>query len=161
MGPLQQSTTPCWRPSGSTSLCCWACWAGEDQAERAAIQAEPPIDHPLVAEAIRLFDAVVIDAWEADDRQAQPLGQQQPQADQPPHDQQAAGQAFDQLLGKCQRCGSQQMRDIPIHDGQSTRRECGSCGRFLDFPRWRQHAEQSRNGDARGANLERRLTTAT
>ncbi|MGB7733571.1 MAG: hypothetical protein WBL72_07710 [Thermoguttaceae bacterium] len=35
------------------------------------------------------------------------------------------------------RCGSTTWHDVPIHDGQSVRRDCGRCGRFLDFPIWR------------------------
>ena len=34
------------------------------------------------------------------------------------------------------RCGSAIWRDVPIHNGQSIRRDCGRCGRFLDFPVW-------------------------
>lgn len=34
------------------------------------------------------------------------------------------------------RCGSTTWRDVPIHDGQSVRRDCGQCGRFLDFTVW-------------------------
>jgi len=34
------------------------------------------------------------------------------------------------------RCGSTTWRDVPIHGGQSIRRDCGRCGRFLDFPVW-------------------------
>ena len=34
------------------------------------------------------------------------------------------------------RCGSTMWRDVPIHGGQSVRRDCGRCGRFLDFPVW-------------------------
>ncbi len=34
------------------------------------------------------------------------------------------------------RCGSTAWRDVPIHDGQSVRRDCGRCGRFIDFPVW-------------------------
>lgn len=34
------------------------------------------------------------------------------------------------------RCGSTTWRDVPIHDGQSVRRDCGRCGRFIDFPIW-------------------------
>jgi hypothetical protein len=35
------------------------------------------------------------------------------------------------------RCGSTTWSDVPIHDGQSVRRDCDRCGRFLDFPIWR------------------------
>ena len=34
------------------------------------------------------------------------------------------------------RCGSTRWRDIPIHDGQSVRRDCAGCRRFIDFPVW-------------------------
>ena len=34
------------------------------------------------------------------------------------------------------RCGSTTWVDVPIHDGQSTRRDCARCGRFVDFSRW-------------------------
>jgi hypothetical protein len=34
------------------------------------------------------------------------------------------------------RCGSTVWRDVPIHDGQSMRRDCAGCGRFIDFPIW-------------------------
>jgi hypothetical protein len=34
------------------------------------------------------------------------------------------------------RCGSTTWRDVPIHDGQSIRRDCGRCGRFIKFPIW-------------------------
>ncbi len=34
------------------------------------------------------------------------------------------------------RCGSTTWRDMSIHGGQSVRRDCGRCRRFLDFPVW-------------------------
>ena len=34
------------------------------------------------------------------------------------------------------RCGGTTWRDVPIHGGQSVRRDCGRCGRLLDFPVW-------------------------
>ena len=34
------------------------------------------------------------------------------------------------------RCGSTIWRDVPIHGGQSVRRDCGRCDQFLDFPIW-------------------------
>lgn len=34
------------------------------------------------------------------------------------------------------RCGSAAWRDVSIHNGQSVRRDCARCGRFLDFPVW-------------------------
>lgn len=34
------------------------------------------------------------------------------------------------------RCGSTMWRNVPIHDGRSVRRDCGRCGRFIEFPIW-------------------------
>ena len=34
------------------------------------------------------------------------------------------------------RCGSTAWRDAPIHDGQSVRRDCSRCGRFIKFTNW-------------------------
>lgn len=34
------------------------------------------------------------------------------------------------------RCGSTIWRYVPIHGGQSTRWECGRCGRLLEFTFW-------------------------
>ena len=34
------------------------------------------------------------------------------------------------------RCGSTRWCDVPIHNGQSTRRDCGECRRFIGFPIW-------------------------
>jgi hypothetical protein len=34
------------------------------------------------------------------------------------------------------RCGSTTWRDVAIHGGQSVRRDCAGCGRFIDFPLW-------------------------
>ena len=34
------------------------------------------------------------------------------------------------------RCGTTTSHDVPIHGGQSIRRDCGRCGRFIDFPIW-------------------------
>jgi hypothetical protein len=36
----------------------------------------------------------------------------------------------------CPRCGSHEHRDVPIHDGASTRRDCARCHRFICFPVW-------------------------
>lgn len=33
-------------------------------------------------------------------------------------------------------CGSMTWRDVPIHEGQSVRRDCAQCGRFIEFPIW-------------------------
>ncbi len=34
------------------------------------------------------------------------------------------------------RCGSTTWRDVPIHGGQSVRRDCARCRRFIEFPVW-------------------------
>lgn len=36
----------------------------------------------------------------------------------------------------CDRCKGTEYRDTTIHDGQSLRRDCVRCGRFISFPRW-------------------------
>jgi hypothetical protein len=33
-------------------------------------------------------------------------------------------------------CGARTWQDMPIHGGQSVRRDCGQCGRFIDFVVW-------------------------
>ena len=39
-------------------------------------------------------------------------------------------------IGCCDRCGSTESIDVEIHGGQSIRRDCRVCGRFLKFSRW-------------------------
>lgn len=34
------------------------------------------------------------------------------------------------------RCGATERRTVPIHNGQSLRRDCGRCGRFVEFLVW-------------------------
>lgn len=34
------------------------------------------------------------------------------------------------------RCGATTWREVPIHNGNSVRRDCSRCGRFRDFPVW-------------------------
>lgn len=45
----------------------------------------------------------------------------------------AAGQAFGV---SCRRCGATEFVDVPIHDGESIRRDCAQCGRTVSFPTW-------------------------
>jgi hypothetical protein len=42
------------------------------------------------------------------------------------------------------RCGSTKWTDTPIHGGQSIRRDCQRCGRFLEFPIW--YGKDTRQG---------------
>lgn len=37
----------------------------------------------------------------------------------------------------CQRCGSIEHVEIPIHEGKAVRRDCAKCGRFITFPLWK------------------------
>ena len=39
-------------------------------------------------------------------------------------------------LCRCDRCGSPDVHDWPIHDGRSVRRDCGRCHSFLGWPKW-------------------------
>lgn len=43
----------------------------------------------------------------------------------------------------CRRCHSENLVTVPIHGGDSSRRDCGDCGAFIDFPSW--HGSTSRN----------------
>jgi hypothetical protein len=36
----------------------------------------------------------------------------------------------------CRRCGATDILDVKIHDGESVRRDCAQCGRFVEFPAW-------------------------
>jgi hypothetical protein len=38
------------------------------------------------------------------------------------------------------RCGARFGVDVPIHQGDSTRRDCAECGRFIEFTRWQASA---------------------
>jgi len=40
------------------------------------------------------------------------------------------------------RCGGTTWRDVPIHGGRSVRRDCGRCGRFLEWQQWNPPPEQ-------------------
>ncbi len=42
--------------------------------------------------------------------------------------------------GSCPRCGSVRSHLVPVHGGESLRRDCSGCGRFLGNPVWRHAA---------------------
>jgi hypothetical protein len=44
-------------------------------------------------------------------------------------------------MARCERCHSAKYIDVPIHKGQSIRRDCARCGRLLDFPLWHGQAD--------------------
>ncbi len=37
---------------------------------------------------------------------------------------------------RCEHCDSPEFTDMPIHGGQSLRRDCAKCGRYHGFPKW-------------------------
>ena len=39
-------------------------------------------------------------------------------------------------LAECDRCGSADFMDVWIHNGQSIRRDCTKCRRFMGWPHW-------------------------
>lgn len=41
----------------------------------------------------------------------------------------------------CRRCQGQETYLAIIHTGESLRRDCASCGRFIDFPSWHNRKE--------------------
>jgi hypothetical protein len=44
--------------------------------------------------------------------------------------------AGESCLAPACRCGSTTWRDVPIHGGQSLRRDCAACRRFIKFAVW-------------------------
>lgn len=40
-------------------------------------------------------------------------------------------------LHACSHCGSTDLREVPIHNGRSVRRDCSRCSKTVDFPVWR------------------------
>ena len=48
----------------------------------------------------------------------------------------APRQQTSQGPGICDRCGSDQHKDVPIHGCRSIRRDCAKCGKFIDFLKW-------------------------
>ena len=54
---------------------------------------------------------------------------------------------------RCPRCGSVEVRDVRIHDGQSTRRDCRRCGLFQHFVLWNGKTVRP----SRGSVMARRL----
>jgi ribosomal protein S27AE len=53
-----------------------------------------------------------------------------------PWEQEATTTEAEIVQGACDNCGCTQHHDVPIHDGQSTRRDCAQCGRTHGFPVW-------------------------
>jgi len=47
-----------------------------------------------------------------------------------------SGESVNVNAVRCGRCGSSGFRDIPIHQGRSTRRDCQRCGHTAGFPVW-------------------------
>lgn len=37
---------------------------------------------------------------------------------------------------RCDLCSSPEFLEVSIHDGESLRRECARCGRFMGWPLW-------------------------
>ena len=37
---------------------------------------------------------------------------------------------------QCPRCRGREFVDVSIHGGQSVRRDCARCNRFIEFPVW-------------------------
>lgn len=48
----------------------------------------------------------------------------------------ASSESVDSTTAYCPRCQSNHYIDVPIHNGQSTRRDCAKCNRFLGWPLW-------------------------
>ena len=46
----------------------------------------------------------------------------------------------------CPKCGGHRFVDVPIHDGQSIRRDCAACRRFVRFTVWNQAPVKLKHG---------------
>src|SRR5262245_16793296 len=57
-------------------------------------------------------------------------------AEKPDQSGQVVTEKSDQIGQAFCRCGSSEHRDFRIHSGQSVRRDCAACKRFLSFPVW-------------------------
>jgi len=75
--------------------------------------------HPLVDHAVRTFGGTVRRLLPEDDPFPATVRPASPRA----------------VEGGC-RCGGVELVDVPIHDGQSARRECASCGKFVTYSFW-------------------------
>jgi hypothetical protein len=53
-----------------------------------------------------------------------------------------------QVLTDCDSCGSKAFRDVAIHSGRSTRRDCAKCNRTMGFPVW--HPDELENSSTSG-----------
>jgi len=52
----------------------------------------------------------------------------------------ATGQAPAKTAGlMCRKCGSSDVVEVPIHNGESTRVDCAKCSRFIAFAVWYGH----------------------
>ncbi len=56
------------------------------------------------------------------------------------------------LLFSGDRCGSTDYRDVDIYNGQSVRRDCAKCLRFMGWPKWRDLALGDDSRAERNAN---------
>lgn len=45
----------------------------------------------------------------------------------------------------CERCGSMEYIETPIHEGKSIRRDCAKCDRFMGFPVWKGIRKRTNN----------------
>jgi hypothetical protein len=114
----------------------------------AALWSRPgsPLFPPIILEALRAAQVRLVD-----DEQPDPLDpvspdgwpvdsvahdEAWPASDVPPVPSVATSDASARPTKAVCRCGGTTWRDIPIHGGQSVRRDCGRCGRYLDFPIW-------------------------
>ncbi len=53
-----------------------------------------------------------------------------------PPDKHRESNRLSRVLAACDRCWSAGYVDVPIHNGNSKRRDCVQCHRFMGWPRW-------------------------
>lgn len=104
-------------------------------------ECDPPPSRSLVRSVVTVIGTPGSYEWEPWTRRG-PQEHRASQPDQPEADE-IVYETYSPLIGPpiCP-CGNfSHIRETPIHGGDSTRRDCGRCKRFIGFGRWHQPAK--------------------
>lgn len=146
-GPTADQITT---PAAPCPICRSAIFYATDPNTAVCAACEPPSD---VSQATKMLVVKAGDGWGWTDYAAergiheaiQTATIRPPHRDEASHelsskvsDDVSGGTTNELTLGAetCRRCGETEYRDVDIHDGRSTRRDCAKCGLFIRFIRW-------------------------